>query len=57
MVTLRSLCDVAKRKRFKLFVTFVDFSQAYDRVQQDVLFSVLEISVQCDDVVSFGCCV
>ena len=47
IVTLRLLCDVARRKKFKLFVTFVDFSQAYDRVPRDVLFRVLK---------RLGCC-
>ena len=42
VVTLRLLCDVAKRKKSTLFVTFVDFSQAYDKVPRDVLFSVLQ---------------
>ncbi|MPC44065.1 LINE-1 retrotransposable element ORF2 protein [Portunus trituberculatus] len=42
VVTLRLLCDIAKRKKFKLFVTFVDFSQAYDKVPHDVLFEVLK---------------
>ena len=42
IVTLRLLCDVARRKKFKLFITFVDFSQAYDRVPRDVMFRVLK---------------
>ena len=42
LVTLRLLCDVARRKKFKLFITFVDFSQAYDRVPRDVMFRVLK---------------
>lgn len=41
IVCLRLLCDMAKRKRIKLFVTFVDFSQAYDLVSRQVLFRVL----------------
>ena len=41
IVCLRLLCDLAKRKKFKLFVTFVDFTQAYDRVPRHVLFRVL----------------
>ena len=29
IVTLRILCDYAKKKKSKLFITFVDFSKAY----------------------------
>ncbi len=32
IVSLRLLCDMAQRKKLKLFVTFIDFSKAYDRV-------------------------
>ncbi len=42
IVSLRLLCDMVNRKRLKLFVTFVDFSQAYDRVPRHVLFRVLQ---------------
>ena len=42
VVTLRLLCDIARRKKFKLFVTFIDFTQAYDRVPRGVLFEVLK---------------
>ncbi len=42
IVTLRLLCDTARRKKLKLYVTFVDFSQAYDRVPRNVLFKVLK---------------
>ena len=38
IVSLRLLCDTAKRKKFKLFVTLIDFSQAYDRVPRSMLF-------------------
>ncbi len=41
IVSLRLLCDMAKRKKLKLFVTFVDFKQAYDRVSRQKLFRVL----------------
>ena len=41
IVALRLLCDMAKRKKFTLFVTFIDFSQAYDRVPRHKLFHVL----------------
>ncbi len=43
IVSLRLLCDMARRNRkLKLFVTFIDFSQAYDRVPRDILFRVLQ---------------
>lgn len=42
IVSLRLLCDMAKRKRLTLFVTFVDFAQAYDRVPRHVLVRVLQ---------------
>lgn len=41
VVSLRLLCDLARRKKFILFVVFIDFSQAYDRVPRHVLFRVL----------------
>lgn len=42
IITLRLLIDLAKRKKFTLFVTFVDFTQAYDRVPRATLFRVLQ---------------
>ena len=42
IVTLRLLVDYAKKKKKKLFITFVDFSKAYDLVPRHVLFSVLK---------------
>ena len=42
IVTLRLLADYAKRKKAKLFITFVDFSKAYDLVPRHMLFSVLK---------------
>ena len=42
IVALRMLTDTAKRKKKKLFVTFVDFSQAYDRVSRHKLFSLMK---------------
>ena len=41
ITTLRLLIDLAKRKKFPLFITFIDFSQAYDRVPRATLFNVL----------------
>ena len=42
IVTLRLLSDYAKKKKTKLFMTFVDFSKAYDLVPRHMLFSVLK---------------
>ena len=42
IVTLRMLVDTAKRKKKKLFIMFVDFSQAYDRVSRKKLFSLMK---------------
>ena len=42
IVTLRLLTDFAKRKKNTLFVTFVDFSQAYDLVLRQILFKILK---------------
>ena len=42
IVSLRLLTDYAKKKKKKLFITFVDFSKAYDLVPRHMLFSVLK---------------
>ncbi len=42
IVALRLLTNVALREKHKLFVTFVDFSKAYDRVPRDKLFVILK---------------
>ena len=42
IVTLRLLTDYAKKKKTKLFLTFVDFSKAYDVVPRNMLFMVLK---------------
>ena len=42
IVSLRLLTDFAKKKKKKLFITFVDFSKAYDLVPRNMLFSVLK---------------
>ena len=42
IVTLRLLTDFAKKKKLKLFLTFVDFSKAYDVVPRNMLFKVLQ---------------
>ena len=41
IVTLRIICDYAKKKKSKLFITFVDFSKAYDVVPRHMLFELL----------------
>ncbi len=42
LVTLRLLMDVARRKKLKLFVVFVDFGRAYDCVPRKNLFACLK---------------
>ena len=42
IVSLRLLTDYSRRKKKKLFITFVDFSKAYDLVPRQMLFSVLK---------------
>ena len=42
IVTLRILTDLAKKKKKKLFVTFIDFSQAYDLVPRHILIRILK---------------
>ncbi len=42
IVTLRLIIDFARKKKSKLFVTFVDFATVYDRVPRAVLFIILK---------------
>lgn len=42
IVTLRFITDTAKRKKFKLFVTFGDFSKAYNLILRHKFFDVLK---------------
>lgn len=42
IMTLRLLCDYAVFLKCKLFVLFVDFSKAYDRVPRKKLIEVLK---------------
>ena len=41
ILTLRLLTDYARKKKKTLFVTFVDFSQAYAKVPRDIMLRVL----------------
>ncbi len=43
IVSLSLLRYTARRKKIKLFVTFIDFSMAYDRVPRTTLFRVLQL--------------
>ena len=42
IVTLRLLMDIARKKKKTLYVTFVDFSSAYDRVSRPRLLPLLK---------------
>lgn len=41
-MSLRLLTEMAYRQKLKLFVTFVDFSKAYDMVPREKLFTILK---------------
>ena len=55
IVALRLVTDYARRKKKKLFVTFVDYAAAYDRVPRAVLFDRLR-QMGCGSVM-LGCLV
>ena len=42
IVTLRLVSNYAYKKKIKLYVIFVDFTQAYDKVPRRILFSILK---------------
>jgi hypothetical protein len=42
ILALRLLVDYAKSKKVKLFILFVDFSKAYDKVPRKTLFTILK---------------
>ena len=46
IVTLRLLMDLCARKKLPLYIVYVDFSKAYDRVSRRTLFQLLQ---------SYGC--
>ena len=53
LVTLQLLTDVARRKKIKLFITFVDFTRAYDKVPRNTLFYILK-RLGCGTVMLFA---
>ncbi len=53
IVTLRLLIDIAKKKKNKLYVTFVDFSSAYDRVSRPLMLRLLK-RLECGTVMLSG---
>ena len=42
ITTLRLISELAVKKKFKLYIVFVDFAQAYDKVSRVVLFNILK---------------
>ena len=42
IMSLRMLCDYALQKKCKLYVLFIDYSKAYDRVSRQKLIQVLK---------------
>ena len=43
IMTLRLLCDPANYKKDKLYMLFIDFSKAYDRVPREKLLALLKL--------------
>ena len=42
ILTIRLLCDYAKKKRVKLFLLYIDFEKAYDKVPRKTLLDILK---------------
>ena len=42
ILALRMMFDYAKKEKVKLFVLFIDFSKAYDKVPRRTLFDILK---------------
>ena len=42
ILTLRLLCDYAKKKRVKLYLLYIDFEKAYDKVSRKMLLDILK---------------
>ncbi|KAG0716491.1 hypothetical protein GWK47_009586 [Chionoecetes opilio] len=42
IVSLRLFTDMTRRKKIKIYVTFVDFNKAYDMVPRGKLFTILK---------------
>ena len=42
ILTIRLLCDYAKKKRVKLFLLYIDFERAYDKVPRKMLRDILK---------------
>ena len=42
ILTIRLLCDYAKKKRKKLYLLYIDFEKAYDKVPRDTLLHILK---------------
>ena len=42
ITTLRLITELAAKKKFKLYIVFVDFAQAYDKVSRVMLFTILK---------------
>ena len=42
ITTLRLITEIAVKKKFKLYIVFVDFAQAYDKVSRVMLFTILK---------------
>ena len=46
ILTVRILCDHAKKKHVKLYLLYIDFEKSYDKVKRKTLFAILK-SIGC----------